>query len=105
MISPGCVKVCERGGIGKVKGKGCDHIFKRSIVTKQANPPPLPPLLERPEEVSIAVQTRQGIGLLDCPTPLFFSGYLAFMMNSNSDTLILSYREKHYSPRDTEIGY
>ena len=67
-ISPGCVKVCERGGTGKVKGKGCDHTIKSSIVTKQANNPPPPSptslLLELPEEVSIAVQTRQGFGQL-----------------------------------------
>ena len=65
-ISPGCVKVCERGGIGKVKGKGCDHTIKSSIVTEQATPPPplRPSLLELPEEDSIAVQTRQGIGQL-----------------------------------------
>ena len=43
--------------------------------------------------------------LLDCLTLLFFSGYLAFMMTSNSETLTISYREKRYSPRDTEIGY
>ena len=29
--------VCQRGG--KVKGKGCDHTIKSSIVTIQANPP------------------------------------------------------------------
>ena len=52
--------VCPRGGIGKEKGKGCDHTIKSSIVTKQANPTSL----ELPEEVSIAVQTRQGIGQL-----------------------------------------
>ena len=38
--------VCQRGG--KVKGKGCDHTIKSSIVTKQANPSSF----ELPEEVS-----------------------------------------------------
>lgn len=48
--------VCQRGG--KMKAKGCYHKIKSSSVTKQANHPH-PPLLQLPEEISIAVETRQ----------------------------------------------